>query len=141
MITVMMQAANAGHSYHFGGASGPLFDHPESWRLLLQGIVNAIVVIIREVISKQPTQVGFVQDDHVVQQFPSGRGPTAPRLRLKVGCKVKIFMRRNCNTSTTRRGARGSVLGLWVFAGQPFPAGKGGRYLSLGGFFRRDNDR
>src|SRR6516162_5557856 len=49
MITVM-QAADAGHSHDLGGPPRPAFDHPESRRLLLQGIMNAIVVIILEVI-------------------------------------------------------------------------------------------
>jgi hypothetical protein len=44
---------------------------------------------------------------------------------------VQKFKQHSCNTSTTRRGARGSVLGFWAFAGQPFPPGRGGRYLSL----------
>ena len=66
MIT-MMQAADAGHSHDLGGPAGPAFDHPGGRRLLLQGIVKAIVVVILEVISKQPPQMGFVQDDHVVQ--------------------------------------------------------------------------
>ena len=69
MITVM-QAADAGHSHDLGGPPRPWFDHPESRRLLLQGIMNAIVVIILEVISNQPPQMGFAQHDHVVQQFP-----------------------------------------------------------------------
>ena len=76
MIT-MMQAADAGHSYHLGGPPRPAFDYPESRRLLLQGIVKAIVVVIIEVISNQPTQMGFVQDDHVIQQLPA----TAPTQR------------------------------------------------------------
>jgi len=44
MITVM-QAADAGHSHHLGAPPRPWFDHPESRRLLLQGIMNAIVVV------------------------------------------------------------------------------------------------
>jgi hypothetical protein len=37
---------------------------------------------------------------------------------------VKKVMQHSCNTSITRRGARGSVLGFWAFAGQSFPSGK-----------------
>jgi hypothetical protein len=51
------------------------------------------------------------------------------------------FMQHSGNTSITRRGAHDSVLGFWDFGGRPFPTGRGGRYLSLGGFFRRENDR
>jgi len=41
----VMQAADAGHSHDLGGPPRPWFDHPESRRLLLQGIMNAIVVV------------------------------------------------------------------------------------------------
>jgi hypothetical protein len=41
MITVT-QAADARQSHDLGGPAGRLFDYPESWRLLLQGIVNAM---------------------------------------------------------------------------------------------------
>ena len=85
-MRTVMQAADAGHSHDPGGPPRPWFDHPESRRLLLQGIMNAIVVVILEVISKQPTEMGFVQDDHVVQKLP----PTTshPALRLLIPMKV-----------------------------------------------------
>jgi len=41
--------------------------------------MNTTVVVILEVISNQPTQMGFVQDDHVVQEFPA----TAPYPALR----------------------------------------------------------
>ena len=50
-------------------------------------------------------------------------------------------MQHSGNTSITRRGARDNVLGFCIFGAQPFPTGRGERYLSLGGFFRRENDR
>ena len=78
-MIAMMQAADAGHSHDLGGPAGPAFDHPGVRRLLLQGIVNAIVVVILEVISNQPKQMGFVQDHHVVQEFPA----TAPHPGLR----------------------------------------------------------
>ena len=81
MITVM-QAADAGHSHDLGAPPRPWFDHPESRRLLLQGIMNAIVVAILEVISNQPTEMGFAQHDHVVQEFPAT--PPHPALRHAV---------------------------------------------------------
>ena len=70
-LIAMMQAADAGHSHDLGGPAGPAFNHSGGRRLLLQGIVKAIVVVIIEVISNQPTQMGFVQGDHVVQEFPA----------------------------------------------------------------------
>jgi hypothetical protein len=44
MISVM-QAADAGYSHDLGSPPRPWFDHPESRRLLLQGTMNAIVVV------------------------------------------------------------------------------------------------
>src|SRR5215472_1598043 len=78
-MIAMMQAADAGHSHDLGGPAGPAFDSTERGRLLLQGIVNAIVVVIVEVISNPPPPMGFVQDDHVVQEVPA----TAPHPALR----------------------------------------------------------
>ena len=58
-MIAMMQAADAGHSHDLGGPAGPAFDDPESRRLLLQGIVKAFVVVIRDVISNQPAEMEF----------------------------------------------------------------------------------
>jgi hypothetical protein len=87
MIT-MMQSADAGSTHDLSGPPRPWFHNPEARRPLLQGIMNAVVVVILEVISKQPTQMGFVQDDHVVQQFPATaphpafRHPVLPRTAI-----------------------------------------------------------
>ena len=86
----MMRTADAGHSHDLGAPAGPAFDHPEVRRLLLQGIVNAIVVVILEVISKQPTEMGFVQDDHVVQEFPA----TAPHPALRHAVRLSRQLHR-----------------------------------------------
>ena len=52
----------------------PSFNRPKSRRLLLQGIMPAIVVVLLKESWHQPTQMGLVPHDHVVQQFPA----TAP---------------------------------------------------------------
>src|SRR5215472_11680394 len=95
----MMQAADAGQPHDLGGAPRPASDHPERRRLLLQGIVNAIVVVILEVISNQPTQMGCVQDDHVVQQFPAATSHPALRHPVLPGTS----MRRSIKSRTTWR--------------------------------------
>jgi len=56
----MMRAAYLRYTYDLGGRVRPSFDHTGRGCLLPQGIVNAIVVVILEVISNEPTQVGFV---------------------------------------------------------------------------------
>ena len=88
-MIAMMQSADAGRTHDLSGPIRPSFDHPESRRLLLQGIMNPIVVVILEVISNQPTQMGFVQDDHVVEKFP----PTAPHPALRHAARdcAKLF--------------------------------------------------
>jgi hypothetical protein len=48
---------------------------------------------------------------------------------------VKKVMQHSCNTSITRRGARGSVLGFWAFGGQAFPWEKENVTLPLVVFF------
>jgi len=50
MIT-MMQSADAGCTHDLRSPPRASFDHPEARRLLLQGIMNAIVVVIPKVIS------------------------------------------------------------------------------------------
>ena len=55
--------------------------------------------------------------------------------------KVKIFMRRSCNTSTTRQGAHDSALGSWAFVGLLRGAGTVEGYSFLGGFSLGGNDR
>jgi hypothetical protein len=90
MITVM-QAADAGHSHDLGGPPRPWFDQPESRGLLLQGIMNAIVVVILEVISKQRTEMGFAQHDHVVQKFP----PTTSHPTLRHAVLLWTAIRRS----------------------------------------------
>ena len=89
MIT-MMQAADAGYTHDLGSPTRPWFDNPESRRLLLQGIMNAILVVILEVVSNQPTPMGLIQDDHVVQEFPA----TAPHpaLRHAVGLSRQLHL-------------------------------------------------
>src|SRR5262245_5626574 len=68
-MVAMMQTTNARCTHDLGGSGLTSFDRPFLRRLLLQAIMNAIFVIIVEVISNEPTQMGFVQHDHVVQEF------------------------------------------------------------------------
>jgi hypothetical protein len=55
--------------------------------------------------------------------------------------KVTIFMRRSCNTSTTRQGAHDSALGSWASVGPLRGAGTVEGCPFLGGFAHCDNDR
>ena len=59
----MMQAADARDTHDLGGPGRPWFDHTARRRLLLQGIMNTIFVVILDVLSNEPTQVRFAQHD------------------------------------------------------------------------------
>jgi hypothetical protein len=45
--------------------------HSSLGRVFVQGIVDTVLMIVVDVITNQPTQVIFIQDDHMVQQFPA----------------------------------------------------------------------
>src|SRR6516162_10260993 len=122
MISVM-QAADAGHSHDLGAPPRPWFDHPESRRLLLQGIMNAIVVVILEVISKQPTEMGFVQDDHVVQKFPPTTSHPTLRHAVLPGTAIsrsdqlsaKVFQHRRHLSVELAVAVEDQILGCTIF--------------------------
>jgi len=94
----MMQAAQPQTGNHLRGRPRLAFDRSPMGRVLFQGIVNPIVVVVVHVIANQPSQVSFVQCDDVVQDLtaaasdPSLRSPVLPgrpytrALRLQTGC-------------------------------------------------------
>src|SRR6516162_9566455 len=122
MISVM-QAADAGHSHDLGAPPRPWFDHPESRRLLLQGIMKAIVVVILEVISKQPAEMGFVQDDHVVQKFPLTTSHPTLRHTVLPGTAIsrsdqltaKVFQHRRHLSVELTVAVEDQILGCTIF--------------------------
>ena len=40
-------------------------------RIFAQRIVDAVLMIVADVITNQPAEVTFIEDDHLVQQFPA----------------------------------------------------------------------
>src|SRR6516225_4230603 len=119
----MMQAADAGYSHALGGPAGPAFDHPGVRRLLLQGIVNAIVVVILEIISNQPAEMGFVEDDHVVQQFPPTTSHPTLRHAVLPGTAIgpsdqltaKVFQHRRHLSVELAVAVEYQILGCTIF--------------------------
>jgi hypothetical protein len=61
----------------------------------------------------------------------SGFLSASSRLFSVVSRMVKEFMLHSCNTSITRRGVHGTILGFGAFADQPFPVGTAGRLSKL----------
>ncbi len=55
----MVQATDARHAHDPGRIALAPFDITTGRRVLVRGIVNAILVIVPDVISNQPTQMGL----------------------------------------------------------------------------------
>ena len=67
----MMDPAQARQRTH-SGVSGRLgLDRTSLRGVLVQGIVNAILFVIADVIADQAAQVPLIQGDDVVQDFPT----------------------------------------------------------------------
>ena len=84
----MMQATGARHTHPTGGVGLPPFENTPRGRLFVQGIMNAIFVIVLEVLSSRPPHVRFVQDDHVVQQFSATASSPALRHAVLSGTAI-----------------------------------------------------
>ena len=50
---------------------------PAVWRVHLQALVDAIPIVVMEIVSKDSTEVRLAEDDHVVKAF-SANAPVLP---------------------------------------------------------------
>jgi hypothetical protein len=66
----MMQSADPRHRHNSGPGRVASFDGSCDWRVFVQRIVDAVLMIVAEVLTNEPSRVGFIEDDHVIQQFP-----------------------------------------------------------------------
>ena len=94
----MMKTAEPGTGGHLRIRRWLTLHWPSVWRVLIQGIVNPVIVVVFHVIANQPPQMPFVQCDHVVQNLPPAASdpalcnPVLPgrlntrALRLEAGC-------------------------------------------------------
>ena len=73
----MVQSTQARHRYHGRRRSRPLFHWPAVRRVLLQGVVNAVVVVVPHVFAHEPAKVWLVQRDDMVQDFAAGTSDPA----------------------------------------------------------------
>jgi len=94
----MMKAAETRMRDHFRGWRRSVFHRPPIWRVLIEGIANAVFVVVLHIIANQPAQMVFGQRDDMVEDLastasdPPFRDPLLPRclntrlLRLEAGC-------------------------------------------------------
>src|SRR5262249_49233563 len=75
----MVQSAKARDGYNFGSSHSWWLYRPSRGCVFVQGIVDAVLVIVTDVIANQTAQVIFIQDDHMVQQFPAAAPDPALR--------------------------------------------------------------
>jgi hypothetical protein len=80
----MMKAAEPGTGDHWRGRRRLGFYLSSIWRVLIEGIMSPVVVMVVDVIANESPQVWFVQRDDVVENLaaaashPAFRSPVLP---------------------------------------------------------------
>ena len=65
----MVQASEPWHRYHTRPGRRPLLDWPQVGSVLVQLIVNAILVMVPDVVVDDPSEMLFIQRDDVIEDF------------------------------------------------------------------------
>jgi len=74
----MMKTTQTGTGYHGRFRTRLLFDWSPIGSIFVEGIVNAVLLIVDDVITDEAPQMSFIQRDDVVQQLtPTTANPTA----------------------------------------------------------------
>jgi hypothetical protein len=84
----MMQAPHTRYRHDSGRIGLPPLEHTPGGRIFVQGVMDAIFVVVVEVLSNEPPQMGFAQHDHVVQQLPATAANPALRQAVLPGTAV-----------------------------------------------------
>jgi hypothetical protein len=85
----MMKAAKPGVGDHCRSQGRLAFHWPSIRRVLIEGIVNPVVVMVVHIIANEPPQVLFVQHDDMVENlaaaasYPAFRSPVGEGRRLR----------------------------------------------------------
>jgi hypothetical protein len=119
-MIAIMQAADAGYTHEVDGSGRPSFDNMASRRLLPQGILDAIFVVIPDVLSNEPTEMKVAQHNYMVEQFratashPAVRNAVLPWAAIsrpnQLAAEV-IQHRRDLSAEPTVTRSRTKVLG------------------------------
>ena len=75
----MVQTAKTRDGDRFASSHSPWVYRSSLGRVFVERIMNTVLVIVKDVITNQPAQVIFIQDDHMVQQFPAAASDPALR--------------------------------------------------------------
>ena len=75
----MMQAAQTRTTDHGRISAGLLLNEAGVRRVLFQGIVNAVLMVIAHIFAQEPEEMAFVQRDHVVQDLSAAASDPAFR--------------------------------------------------------------
>ena len=60
-------------------------DRPMAWRILAQGQMRSQFVVIASIRRKDPAQIGFAEDDNVIEAFPTNRPDQSLRMPVLPG--------------------------------------------------------
>jgi hypothetical protein len=63
----MVQSADPRHSHNSRPGRVASFDGSCDGRVFVQRIVDAVLMVVAEVLMNQPSQVSFIEHDHVIQ--------------------------------------------------------------------------
>jgi hypothetical protein len=63
----MVQSAEARHGLTFRSSDPSWLYRPPLGRIFVQGVMDTVLIIVTDVITNQPAQLTFIQDDHMVQ--------------------------------------------------------------------------
>ena len=73
----VVQTTQAGTGSHGRAHCRPFLDRAPARRVLFQGIVNAVLVVVVHVIANQPPEMLFVQRDDMIENLAAGTsGPS-----------------------------------------------------------------
>ena len=68
------------------GCRRPRVNRSPTWRVLVQGIVNPVIVMIGNVLANRSAQMVFAQRDDVIEKLPAGATDPAFRDPVLLGC-------------------------------------------------------
>ena len=67
-LKAMMETTDARHAQNSCRIAPPPFENTSGGRIFGQGVMNAILVVVPDVTSNQPPQMGLAQYNHAVEQ-------------------------------------------------------------------------
>jgi hypothetical protein len=88
----MMKATEPGTGDHRRRPRSLAFHWPSFRRILIQGIVNPVVVIVADVIANEPPEMLFVECDDMIENLAAAASHPAFRHPIGKGCQLQVIV-------------------------------------------------